>query len=60
MTILKVRNDVVFMKEKWDVAVRRAHLHVMYLIKKGHIDAESTQRCNVTKGRVDHVYIAGR
>jgi len=35
MSIVKVRKDVVFLKEKWNVAIRRAHKHVMFLIKKG-------------------------
>jgi hypothetical protein len=33
MSIVKVRKDVMFLKEKWDVAVRTPHKHVTFLIK---------------------------
>jgi hypothetical protein len=35
MSIVKVRNDVLFLKEACDVAIRRPHKYVKFLTKKG-------------------------
>ena len=31
----EVRKDVMFLKEKWDVSIRRPHNHITFLIEKG-------------------------
>jgi len=42
MTILKVHKDVMFLKEELDVAKRRPHKHVTFLIRKGAPYNENT------------------
>jgi hypothetical protein len=41
-SIIKIRKDVVFLKEMCDVSIRRQHKHVAFLIKNGHICTKNT------------------
>ena len=54
MSIVKVRKGVVFRKEKLDVAIRRPHKHVMFLIKKGGTSILKIRR-DVTLLREDRI-----
>jgi hypothetical protein len=44
MSIVKVRNEVMFLEERWDVATRRPHKHVTFLIKKWGISIVKIRR----------------
>ena len=35
MSIVKVRKAALFLREKWDLAIRRAHKYLTFLIKNG-------------------------
>jgi hypothetical protein len=61
MSIMKVRKDVIFLKEKLDVAIRMPPKYVTILIKKRrHIYTENTYKCHCTEGREVHVYTEGK
>ena len=54
MSIVKARKDVIFLKKKLDVSIRRPSKHIRFLNKKGGTSIPKI-RINVTVLRVEMV-----